>query len=249
MAYDRLRAPQMAAVLAAVVCAFPTNARADWMVGGFLGQAWTRPSTVVLTLPSQETRLEIAGVEYRGESFRSPQYYGVRVVWIPNAHRWIGIEGEWIHAKAFAQTSRIVHVRGTLRGAPIDASLPLSSLVQRLAMSHGLNFILANVAVRHDVGPVNSQRVARLVAVVRAGAGPMTPHAESRIDNVARGQYEYSGVGAQLGGGVELSLWRGLGMLGEYKFTWAAPRIDVAGGEAKVPTRSHHVVFGLAYRL
>ena len=36
--------------------------------------------------------------------------------------------------------------------------------------------------------------------------------------------------------------------LGEYKFTWASPRIGVAGGDAEVPARSHHLVSGMAYR-
>lgn len=248
MRSDRQGTARLLAMLAAVVCGFPTIAQADWMVSGFLGHAWTRPSTVVLTLPTQQTSLEIEDVEYRGESFRSPQYYAARVTWIPDAHRWMAVEGEWIHAKAFAETSRTVHMRGTLRGAPIDASVPMSSLVQRLAMSHGLNFILANFAVRREIGPVDPQGAARLVAVVRAGAGPMTPHAESHIDNVPRDQYEYGGVGAQMGGGLELSLWRNLRVLGEYKFTWGTPEIGVAGGEAKVPARSHHIVFGLGYR-
>lgn len=244
----RQRAPRIAAILAALACGCPSSARADWLVGGFLGHAWTRPSTVVLTLPGQQTFLEIDGVEYRGESFRSPQYYGVRVTWIPDTYHWMGIEGEWIHAKVFAETSRTVHMRGTLRGAPIDASVPLSSLVQRLAMSHGHNFILANFAVRRELGPLGPQGLRRLVAIVRTGAGPTRPHAESHIDNIPRDQYENGGFGAQVGGGLELSLWRGLGALGEYKFTWANSRIDVAGGEAKIPARSHHLVFGVAYR-
>ena len=248
MRSDRRPAIRIAAVLAALACSAPATARADWLVGGFLGHAWTRPSTVVLTLPAQPTRLEIDGVEYRGESFRSPQYYGVRITWIPETRRWMGIEGEWIHAKAFAEVNRAVRMRGTLHGAAIDASLPLSSLVQRLAMSHGLNFALANLAVRREWGPVDSQGIRRLTAVARAGAGLTTPHAESHIDHVPRDQYEIGGAGAQVGGGLEVSVLRGMGLLTEYKFTWATPRIDVAGGEASVPVRSHHVVFGVAYR-
>jgi hypothetical protein len=169
------------------------------------------------------------------------------MTWIPDAHRWMGIEGEWIHAKVFAEANRVVHMRGTLRGVPIDAVVPLSSLVQRLAMSHGLNFILANLAVRRGLGPIDARGVHRVVAVVRAGAGPTRPHAESHVDQVARDQYENGGLGIQVGGGLEISLWRGFGALGEYKFTWASPEIEVAGGQAKVPARSHHVVFGAVY--
>lgn len=232
----------------ALVSGSPAVAQGDWLFAAYGGAAHTHSSTVTLTLPAQQTQLEIGGVEYRGQSFQSPQYYGLRVAWIPDGRRWLGIEGEWIHAKVYADTDRSVHVRGTLRSAAIDAAVPLSSLVQRLAMSHGLNFILVNVAVRRELGPEDSQGRPRLVAVVRGGAGPMRPHAESDIEGVARDQYEWGGLGAQAGAGLELSLGRGIGALGEYKFTWSSPEIDVAGGRATIPARSHHVAFGVQYR-
>jgi hypothetical protein len=248
MRFDRALPPPVALMLAGLALCLPSSARADWVASGFLGHPWTRPSTVVLTLPDRQTAIEIDGVEYRGESFTSPQYYGYRITWIPDTRRWMGIEAEVIHAKVFAETGRVVHIRGTLRGAASDASLPLSSIVQRLAMSHGLNFIFANVALRRGFGPVDSQGTRRYVAVVRAGAGPTIAHAESTVDHVNRDQYESGGLGAQAAGGLEVTVWRGLAVLGEYKFTWATPDLDVAGGEATVPARSQHLVGGLAYR-
>ena len=102
-------------------------------------------------------------------------------------------------------------------------------------------------ASERSLVPALAQGAHRVVAVVRAGAGPMRPHAESNVNSVAQEQYENGGLGAQVGGGLELSLWRGLGAVGEYKFTWASPEIEVAGGQAKVPARSHHVTFGVRY--
>jgi len=222
-------------------------ASADWMVGAYLGHPWTLTSTVGLSLPTQQTQVDIAGVRYRSESFTSPPYYGYRVMWIPTAHRWLGIEGELIHAKVFAETSEAVHVQGTLRGTPVDASLPLSSVVQRLAMSHGLNFIFVNLALRRTLNdPAPGGRA--IVGVLRVGVGPTLPHAESTIGGVDREQYESGGIGAQVTGGLEIGLWRGLGLQGEYKYTWASPEIDVVDGTATVPSRSHHVVGGLTYR-
>ena len=225
----------------------PSEARADWIVGGYLGHLWTQTSEVSLTLPAQQTRVDIAGVQYRGESFDSPQYYGYRITWIPTAHRWLGIEGEFIHAKVFAETSEAVHVRGDLRGRPVDASLPFSSIVQRLAMSHGLNFVFVNLAMRRTLNqPAPGGR--GIIGVLRVGVGPTFPHAESTIDGVDQEQYESGGIAAQVTGGLEIGLWRRLGLQGEYKYTWASPEIDVAGGTATVPSRSHHIVGGLTYR-
>jgi hypothetical protein len=235
-------------VLTLVVVFAPARARAEWIVAGFLGHAQTQSSTIDLRLTNPATQLQFVDVDYRGESFRSPQYYAVRATWIPKARRWLGIEGEWIHAKVFAETDRDVRVRGTLGGTPIDAVMPMSTIVRRLSMSHGLNFILANVAVRRGFGPVDAAGAHRIVGVVRAGVGPTMPHAESDVNNVYVAQYESGGVGTQVGGGVEFALWRGLQVVGEYKFTWASPEIGVSGGDATIPSRSHHLAFGIAYR-
>ena len=225
-------------LIAGLLCA-PAHAGADWLAAAYLGHAATQPSTISLALPDRQTRLEIVDAEYRGESFVSPQYYGLRVGWIPEG-RWLGVEAEFIHAKVYTQTGRVARIRGTLDGAPIDASLPLSSVVQRLAMSHGLNFLLANLVVRREFG--------RVAIAGRAGAGPTLPHAESTIGDAARDRLEGGGAGAQVGAGVDLALWRGLGLLGEYKFTWVDARINVAGGNATIPARSHHIVFGTSWR-
>ena len=227
---------------------WPAVAHAEWIVSAFGGVAHTLSSTMELTLPSQGTQVTLEGVDYRGHSFQSPQYYGLRGTWSPKGHRWLGIEGEWIHAKAYAEVEGTVHAVGTLRGAPIDADIVLSSIVNRLSMSHGLNFILANISARQGFGPIDATGAHRLVGVVRAGAGPTMPHAESQIDNVYFEQYEGGGLGVQVGGGMEFSFRRGLGAIGEYKFTWASPEIEVAGGQAKIPSRTHHFAFGIQYR-
>lgn len=245
----RFDTKSIASVTITLVCvAWPARAHADWVVSGFLGHAQTQSSTIDLTLASQSTQLQLIDVAYRGESFTSPQYYGLRASWISEAHPWLGIEGEWIHAKVYAEVDRDVRVQGTLRGARIDAVVPFTSIAQRLSMSHGLNFILANVAARRGFGPENADNSHRVVAVVRGGVGPTLPHAESQLDSTYVEQYESGGIGVQFGGGIELSVWRHIGVLGEYKFTWASPEIDVAGGQAKIPSRSHHVVFGVIYK-
>lgn len=237
-----------AAAVAAALLLPPSSARADWILGGYLGHAATLASTVRFDLPGRQTTLDAGGVTYRGESFQFPLYYGYRVMWVPEAHPWIGFEYEFIHAKVHAETERVVRLRGTLRGAPVDGSMPLSAVARRLAMSHGLNFILGNVAVRRAFGPAAAGGTPRFVAVARAGAGPTLPHAESTIDGVDREQYERGGLGMQAAGGLEVALWRNLAAVGEYKWTWATPTIDVDGGQATIPSRTHHLAIGFAVR-
>jgi hypothetical protein len=234
-------------VVGLVVC-LPSSAHADWMASAYLGHVWTRSSTVTLALPQNNTALEVAGVEYRAESLTSPQYYGYRVTWVPDAHRWIGIEAELIHAKVFAEGDRQVRFTGTLDGAAIETTAPLSSVVQRLAMSHGLNFILANVVLRRELGPVDAAGAPRFTIVARVGVGPTVSHSETTVQNVSRDQYESAGLGAQVAGGFEATVWKRLAMLAEYKFTTATPQLELEGGLITVPSRSHHLVGGLAYR-
>ena len=232
----------MALALVVALCS-PSAARADWILSGFLGAAKTQSSTIDLSLPAQGTHLQLEGAEYRGESFQSPQYYGLRLT--RTLGSWLGIEGEFIHAKVFANVDRDVHATGTRFGTPLNSDVRLSSVVQRLSMSHGLNFILLNVAARRGLGPADASGAHRIVGVVRAGAGPTMPHAESLLDNVTMEQYEGGGLGVQVGAGIEASFGHGVGALGEYKFTDASPEIDVAGGTAKIPSRTHHLVFGV----
>ena len=102
--------------------------------------------------------------------------------------------------------------------------------------------------MRRGVGEVDSRGVHRLVIVGRAGAGPTVPHAETTVDHVNLDRYEGGGPGVQGAAGVEVRVWRRLGVLGEYKYTRATPHIEVAGGEAMIPVRSHHLVTGLTVR-
>jgi hypothetical protein len=235
-------------LVAGLVLGAPADASADWIVAGFTGHPWTMPSTATVSIPEQHTEIELVDLHYRSESFKTPPYYGYRFTWIPSGHPGFGIEAEFIHAKVFAETERTVRVRGTLNGAAIDQSIQLSSVVQNLAMSHGLNFVFINAVLRHGFGGSDPRGNHRLTAVLRVGAGPTIPHAESTIENVSREQYEVDGFGVQGGGGVEAALGAGIRAFGEYKFTWASPDIDIAGGEAVIPAHSHHIVAGLAYK-
>ena len=213
-----------------------------------LGTLWTQPSTAHVDQPAQHTSIDLINLHYRAESSKPRRYYGYRIGWIPSSRRWMAIEAEHVHSKVFAETAHIVPVRGTLRGAAIDISQKVSLIVQDLSMSHGLNFIFGNFVIRHEFGPELGAGRRRAIASVRLGAGPTVPHAESTVGGVTREQYEYGGIGAQVGGSIEFAVWRSVYVLGEYKLTATDARISVDGGEAVIPARSHHVVAGMAVR-
>ena len=227
--------------------ALPLPARADWMLSAYLGDVWTHPSNAHLDQPTRRTSLEFIDLHYRDESSRPRRYYGYRIGWIPDSKRWMAIEAEHVHAKVYAETADIRRVSGTLRGTLIDTPQKVSLIVEDLSMSHGLNFVFGNFVIRREFG-AQHRTGRRATAVVRIGAGPTFPHAESTIGGVRREQYEYGGIGAQAAAGIELVVWRGLHVVGEYKFTGTSARISVDEGEAVIPARSHHIVAGVAAR-
>ena len=74
------------------------------------------------------------------------------------------------------------------------ADRPHGSDLNAFQQSHGLNFLLANLAYRFAPGCA-----ARCTAVVRGGAGISTPHVESTFRDRHQEQYQYGGVAWQLG--------------------------------------------------
>jgi hypothetical protein len=140
-----------------------------------------------------------------------------------------------------------VLAEGEYGGEPLDGQLDLGEIVQQYSISHGVNLLLFNAVARHVLGRSQERRAGRLILAVRLGMGPTIPHTESTIGGQHQEQYEVGALGMQLAAGAELHLWRGLYLLGEYKFTRTRQKGQVFSGTAEALLRSHHSVAGLAY--
>jgi hypothetical protein len=211
----RRRVSGLTAILALSLAA-PIDAQ--WIVAAYGGAVHTQPADVRLRQPDRSTDARLSRVRFESESFKAPVYYGYRIARVVSARRRVFLEAELIHAKAFAQDAKDV---------------------QRLAMSHGLNFVLVNVGVRRPLG-------ARLSATARAGAGPMVPHVEAEIGGSRTDAYQLAGVGVQTALGAELKIWRRVSLLAEYKWTRAVMRLSLPAARASLAPTSHHVALGLA---
>jgi len=209
-----------------LVVATPHAAHADWLFGGYMGAAGTSSSTLTVT-PAAGAPFSIPDVAYKGQAFRSPWYYGVRVGWLPAATKGIGLEVEWNHAKAIAQ---------------ID---PRSSDLNAFQQSHGLNFLLGNVAYRFSPGCSG-----RCTAVMRGGAGISTPHVESTFRNAHQEQYQYGGPAWQAGAGLEYHLWQFVYGIADARVTRVSEKhLRGAGADIAGSFFTRHVDFGIALRL
>lgn len=229
---------------ALVVGLSPSTASADWTFGIFAGACATQDSSLSIQQPSNGTNVTLDGVRYDSASFAWPVYYGYRVGAFPRNGRF-GLEGELIHMKVIADTARVVTVDGTVRGENAAGARPLSSLVERFSITHGVNLLLVNAVLR--LAPANA-REARWTFVGRAGAGASVPHAESTIGGVSVDHYEWGAFSAQGSAAAELRVSGPFRLSAEYKLTRTVQDVSIAGGSARTPLVTHHAAFGLTVR-
>ena len=214
-------------LLVAAVLATPHAAYADWLFGGYMGASGTSSNTLTVT-PTTGAPFSLDDVAYKGQAFRSPWYYGVRVSFVPARNaRTLSPEIEWTHAKAIAQ---------------ID---PRSSELSAFQQSHGLNVLLGNLAYRFS--PLCA---GRCTPVIRGGIGISTPHVESTFRNVHQEQYQRGGFAWQLGAGLEYHLWQFVYGVADARITRVSEKhLRAAGAEIAGSFFTRHVDFGVALRL
>jgi hypothetical protein len=230
--------------LAFIVVLFCLNLRstAQWVAAVYIGEAHTLNSGLAIRQPTLATDIRFSDVSYRGESFQTPLYYGVRGGYFFRRH-W-GAEVEFTHLKVFANVDRTARVTGTLNGGLIDAREPINAIVQRFSISHGVNLLLANAIFRHELWRSNNERSARFYVSLRLGAGATIPHSESMVQGRTDEHYQAGSPAVQFAGTIEFRICKRWYWMGEYKFTRAREEVDINSGSAKSLLQTHHVVTG-----
>lgn len=221
-----------------------TPMRGEAYAAGYIGGARTNAATVVLEQADPFVRLNLQKVPLSGKSFQSPIYYGYRAGYYFTRH--VGIEGEFIHVKIYADLHQPVEIRGTFRGNEVREQAPMSRYADQFEVSHGLNIVLVNVILRRSLAGSSDPAKAAIALVARAGAGPTIPRPEVIVLGTPGGAYEAGPLAAQAAAGVTLRLWRGLAVLTEYKYTFTPTAFTIPNGRASLHVHSHHVVTGFA---
>jgi lipid A oxidase len=220
-------------VFRALVCllflAVASPASAQWYGVVYVGANGTKPADI--TVQGDGYNQTFPEVEFEARPFESPQYYGWRLGRFVDSGRRLGIEVEFIHLKVIANPDQ------------------LGPDVQQYRMTHGLNFLVANVTSRKPFGR-SAYGDPPFALITRLGGGITVPHAETVILNVSKEQYEYAGLGAHAAIGVTAKLKGRLSLVTEYKLTYAKPRITTAhNGTGQTTTLTHHVAVGFAFGL
>lgn len=218
--------------------------RGGWVVAAYVGGAHTRDSDLTILQPALGNSLFFRDLRFSSRSFDPPLYYGIRGGYFLDRLPFLGFDAEFVHLKVFANPQQRVRLAGVRRNVAVNGELPLGDVIQQYSISHGVNLLLFNVAARHRI-----KRAAggRLSLTARAGLGPTLPHTESRIEEQGQEQYEIGRLVWQASGGAEFRMWKGLHVLGEYKFTRTRQHGKVSAGTAESLLRTHHGVFGLSY--
>jgi hypothetical protein len=228
-------------VLVVVFC-LNLHCGAQWIAGAYIGEAHTLNSGLTIRQPALATDISFHDISYRGESFQTPLYYGVRAGYFFHP-KW-AVEAEFTHLKVFANVNQTATVTGILNGTLIDAREPVNTIVQRFSISHGVNLLLANAIFRHELWRSNDEKSAGAYVSLRLGAGATIPHAESTVQQRTDEHYQVGSPALQFAGTIELRICKRWYWMGEYKFTRTREQVDVSSGIAKSLLQTHHVVTG-----
>src|SRR6266566_5956267 len=127
------------------------GAQAELVASLYGGMALTENNDLRLK-QSGGTDLTFHDVSYEGKDFKFPLYYGGRLTYFPVQIPHWGFGLEFFHAKLYLNTDETVHVTGSRVDAPVDDHESVSDTIDAFNISHGLNFLTADVIYRWFLG-------------------------------------------------------------------------------------------------
>ncbi len=186
----------------------------SYFIGAYGGVPYTYPSDVSVLRPNG-TDFTLHKVPWRGEPFKSPVYYGVRIAgWSERLP--FGAMIDFTHSKAISERDAVVRQKGTLNNKPMAPKARIDETFRKLEFSHGHNMLTLNGLYRLPA------RIGSISPYFGAGAGISIPHTEIRLreDLTRTYEYQYTGPALQALFGLEIQLPK-MSVFLEYKFTFA----------------------------
>ncbi|MEM9740968.1 MAG: outer membrane beta-barrel protein [Pseudomonadota bacterium] len=218
-----------AAIAALFITAAP--AAAELELSFYLGWQETNDSTVSGTLPGGVPVNR--SVNWSGDSFDAPYYYGGRVIWWTQTDWGFGVEGT--HTKAYASVADL-------------AALGLG----RFELSDGHNIFTVNAMKRWP----GAFATVGLTPYVGGGVGIAVPHVDVQLLGSPFRTYGLEQTGFALRGlaGLKYDLTEDWAIFGEYQFTWSDNDLTVdptaigqIPGELSTEIVTHAINFGVSY--
>ena len=233
--------------LLALLFGFAPLARAEVDLSIFTGVALSQDSDLRLQ-QGGGTDLTFRDVSFEGRDFEDPPYYGVRALWFPASDSHWGFGAEFFHIKLYANTDQTTHVSGRRNGVGVNGDERIDNTIQTFSLSHGLNYALAEVVYRWQPGQRGEDFLGHLEPYLGVGLGAAIPHVESQVNGSFHEEYQLHGPGVEGLAGLKVALTRHIGLMFEYRFTYAnLDSLDIPGGSIEVTPLTHHLVTGLTF--
>jgi hypothetical protein len=102
----------------------------------------------------------------------------------------VGLEGEFIHTKAFARVNEPVSFSGSFSVLSNATTIAPRLVLPQYGVSHGLNLVLGNFILRHEL-------TERLAISFRSGLGTAIPYPEIRAFGATVDEYLLQGAAIQ----------------------------------------------------
>lgn len=208
------------------------------------GKAFNADADVSLREPAAGTDITLYDVRLEDKSLELPPYWGARLSYYAGAGLAVGVALDFVHAKAIADTGRVVYVRGRCHDEPVNGKFPLRRYVQRLELSHGNNLFLLEGIILYR--PSKFSRRAELYG--GGGAGPALLHAEVTTPTQETFEYQWDWCWGVLAGG-RFWVWRRLALFGEYKYTRGDYILSLEDGAAEMTSAASHLTGGLTVKI
>ncbi len=218
-----------AAIAALILSAAP--AAAEWELSFYVGWQEVNDSTVSGTLPGGAPVSR--NVDWAGDSFDSPFYYGGRATWWTQSNWGFGVEGT--HTKAYAS----------------DADINALGL-SRFELSDGHNIFTLNAMKRWPGSFSNG----KLTPYVGGGIGIAVPHVDITVAGAPSRTYDFEFTGPAVRGiaGLKYDITEKWAIFGEYQFTWSDNEITIdptvpgqTPGKFNTEIFTQAVNFGISY--
>jgi Outer membrane protein beta-barrel domain len=219
-------------------------ASAQWMIGAYIGWAAPFKTNVRVDSSANATDVLFDDVRFQTKSFESPLYYGIRAGRTLGTR--FGAELEMTHLKVFAEVDTPVMASGSIRGTAPNGVITPRSIMDQLNVSHGMNMVLANFVTRFPLGSPAGGGT-RAVLITRFGIGPTVSHTEGNVLGMTAEHYESGGLAMQGAAGMEFPIWKGVYLLGEYKYTASWQHLSVGSAAVEMSPATHHLVSGITY--
>ncbi len=238
------------AFLATATLTVPTVARAETKISAYLGKSFTNNSDLRIRQPNSGSDVTYEGVPWDDESFAHPLYYGFKITHFLKNSPWLGVSVDFFHFKVYADTDARVHARGIEGGISIDRDQLLGRSIQRFSISHGVNYLTGNVLGRLQLRKSEAYPHGRIQPYAGLGLGGLLLHPESQIKGKYFERYEWDGIGPQFFAGIDYCVTPKWSVFAEYKYTTRRVEVGTArGGTGSTDLDTHHLAFGISYRL